>query len=190
MSPAENDAIAAEDVESDLPVDVAPLDAVEAPAAAGDVPPGADSAAYFKDQWQRTEADLQNYRRRAQRDAEEARRDAEERVMLEIIAALDDLERALEAAREAGAPESWTHGVQLVSQRLNEFLTRQGVVALRPIGEPFDPQFHEALLEVEPPAGIAPGAVVQVALTGYRRGGRALRAARVVVAKRAAADEA
>jgi molecular chaperone GrpE len=181
MSPAENESLETEAQPPEPPAEAK---------AQAEVAPGADPAAYFKDQWQRTEADLQNYRRRAQRDAEEARRDAEERVMLEIIAALDDLERALEAARESGAPESWTHGVQLVAQRLNEFLVRQGVVALRPVGEPFDPQFHEALLEVDPPAGVAPGAVVQVALTGYRRGARALRAARVVVAKRAGADGA
>jgi molecular chaperone GrpE len=180
MSPAENESLETEAQPPDPPDANAP--------AVGEPPAPAETD--FKDRWLRTEADLQNYRRRAQRDAEEARRDAEERVMLEIIAALDDLERALEAARESGAPESWTHGVQLVAQRLSEFLVRQGVVALRPVGEPFDPQFHEALLEVDPPAGVAPGAVVQVALTGYRRGARALRAARVVVAKRAGTDGA
>ena len=142
------------------------------------------AAPEFKDRWLRAEAELQNYRRRAQRDLEETRRSSEERVMLEIIAALDDLERAIEASLAAKAPEAHLQGIRLVSNRLNEYLARQGVTILNPVGERFDPNFHEALLEVEPPEGVEPGHVVQVALKGYRRGDRALRPARVVVARR------
>ncbi|MBI1799826.1 MAG: nucleotide exchange factor GrpE [Candidatus Eisenbacteria bacterium] len=153
-------------------------------------PDAAERDSDFKDRWLRAEAELQNYRRRAQRDAEESRRDAEERVMLEMISAVDDLDRALDLARESGAPESWIQGVRLVANRIGEYLARRGVTAIDPVGEPFDPQVHEALLEVEPPSGVAPGSVVQVALKGYRRGPRALRAARVVVARRDSAGEA
>ncbi|MGH7742034.1 MAG: nucleotide exchange factor GrpE, partial [Candidatus Eiseniibacteriota bacterium] len=138
----------------------------------------------YHDRWLRTEADFQNYRRRAQRDLEETRRNAEESVMHEIIAAIDDLDRALGAATAANAPESWTSGVRLVANRLLEYLARQGVTVVEPVGQPFDPAYHEALLEVDAPEGVAPGAVVQVVLKGYRRGNRVLRAARVVVAKR------
>jgi len=153
-----------------------------ADAAVTDVPPAADVD--YKDRWLRAEADLQNFRRRAQRDVEEARRNAEERVLLEIVAAIDDLERALDSARAAGAAEAYIEGVQLVARRLAEYLARQGVTAIDPTGEPFDPRFHEALLEVPAGEGARPGDVVQVALKGYRRGERALRAARVVVARR------
>jgi molecular chaperone GrpE len=144
----------------------------------------------FRDRWLRSEADFQNYRRRAQRDLEETRRGAEESVMLEIIAAVDDLERAITSAQAAGAPDSWTSGVRLVANRLEEYLARQGVTVVDPTGQPFDPVLHEALLEVDAPEGVAPGSVVQVVLKGYRRGARALRATRVVVAKRASADGA
>jgi molecular chaperone GrpE len=147
-----------------------------------DVPPAPDVD--YKDRWLRAEADLQNFRRRAQRDVEEARRTAEERVLLEIVAAIDDLERALDSARAAAAADAYVQGVQLVAQRLSEYLARQGVTALDPLGQPFDPRFHEALLEVPAAEGARPGDVVQVALKGYRRGERALRAARVVVARR------
>jgi molecular chaperone GrpE len=140
----------------------------------------ADTADY-KDRWLRAEAELQNFRRRATREWEEGRRRAEEGVLLEMVGALDDLDRALEAA--AGAPQAWTQGVALVTQRLREFLARQGVTVEDPIGQPFDPAFHEALLEVDAPEGVTPGTVVQVALKGYRRGGRALRPARVVVGR-------
>ncbi len=165
------------------------LDAPPAPAAAA--PAGAaaaEEAAGLRDRWLRAEAELQNFRRRARRDAEESARAAEERVMREISAALDDLDRALASA--AGAPEAWTAGVRLTAQRLREYLAREGVRMLDPIGKPFDPALHEAILEMDAPEGIEPGHVVQVILKGYARGERSLRPARVVVARapRSAAD--
>jgi molecular chaperone GrpE len=150
-------------------------------AGAGPVDTGED-AAVLKDRWLRAEAELQNFRRRAARDREETRRSAEESVMLEIIAALDDLDRALATLPESGSPEPWTEGVRMVGSRLVEYLGRQGVVTLDPVGQPFDPVFHEAVLEMVVP-GVAPGHVTQVLLRGWRRGMRALRAARVVVAR-------
>ena len=153
------------------------------PATGATTPAAGDTAEVYKDRWLRAEAELQNFRRRALREWDEVRRGAEERVMLEMIAAIDDLDRALEVAREAGATETWTEGVRLTAQRLREFLARQGVVTLAPLGEKFDPAFHEAMLEVDAPAGRGAGEVVQVVLKGYARGDRALRPARVIVAR-------
>jgi len=147
----------------------------------GAAPAPTESAAELRDRWLRAEADLQNYRRRARLDAEEARRTGEERVMREIITALDDLDRALESA--GGAPEAWLEGVRLVGQRLRESLARDGVRVIDPIGQLFDPALHEAILEMDAPQGTPPGTVVQVVLKGYARGDRALRPARVVVAR-------
>lgn len=144
--------------------------------------PGA-SADEMRDRWLRTEAELQTFRRRARRDAEEARRAAEEAAMLEVVSFIDDLERALEAAAGAEAPAAWTEGVQLVAGRMRDYLSRNGVEAMDPVGTPFDPRFHEAVLEVDVPEGASPGSVVNVVRKGYRRQGRALRAARVVVAR-------
>ena len=155
---------------------------VEEPPAAPAVAP-AEPAPDYKDRWLRAEAELQNFRRRASREWEEGRRMAEEGVLLEMVAALDDLDRALEAARSSGGSGAWIEGVTLVAQRLRDGLARRGVTVEDPLGQPFDPAFHEALLEVDAPAGAAPGTVVQVAHKGYRRGERALRAARVVVAR-------
>src|SRR5438093_485924 len=149
--------------------------------AAGEVPVSAEG---LRDRWLRAEAELQNFRRRAQRDLEEARRFTEERVLLEMISMLDDLERGLESAREAGAPDPWVQGVQLVAQHMGDYLAGLGITPTHPLGERFDPEFHEALLAVEAPPGTEPGEIVQVVRKGYRRNGRALRAARVVVARR------
>ena len=150
-------------------------------AGAGPVDTGED-AALLKDRWLRAEAELQNFRRRAAREREETRRSAEEGVMLELIAALDDLDRALATVPESDSPEPWTEGVRMVGSRLVEYLGRQGVVTLDPVGQPFDPVFHEAVLEMAVP-GVEPGHVTQVLLRGWRRGPRVLRAARVVVAR-------
>jgi molecular chaperone GrpE len=141
-----------------------------------------EDAVVLRDRWLRAEAELQNFRRRAARDREETRRNAEESVMLEVIAALDDLDRALATVPETGSPVPWVEGVRMVGSRLVEYLGRQGVVTLDPVGQPFDPVFHEAVLEMVVP-GVAPGHVTQVLLRGWRRGPRALRAARVVVAR-------
>ena len=149
------------------------------PAAAPEAVEKTEELPDYKDRWLRAEAELQNYRRRAQRELELSARAAEESVLLELIATVDDLERALNSAIEAGAPESWFKGVSLVVQRV---LARP-VVACLPIGKPFDPAYHDAILEIDSPEGVAPGTVMQVALKGYRRGDRPLRVARVVVSR-------
>lgn len=168
--------------------EAAPGNAPEA-AAAGPAPP-AETGSDYKDRWLRAEAELQNYRRRAQRDREESRRSAEDAGLLELIAVVDDLERALQSAAAGGAPETWTQGVKLVVQRIGETLARSGVRRMEPVGQRFDPRFHEALVEIDAPQGVEPGHVVQVILTGYIRGERPLRAARVVVARAPAGDRA
>jgi molecular chaperone GrpE len=175
---------------ADLPVPEpgAAPSAPEGPA--GVAPPEGETIERYKDRWLRAEAELQNFRRRSMREWDEARRNAEERVMLEIIGAIDDLDRALETASAARAADPWVEGVRLTAQRLREYLARQGVTTLEPLGEKFDPAFHEAMLEIDAPAGRAAGDVVQVVLKGYARGDRPLRPARVVVARAPAGREA
>lgn len=137
----------------------------------------------YKDRWLRAEAELQNTRRRSARDRDDAVRAAEDRVLLDVIEVLDDLERALGALAKASAEESWTQGVVLTAQRMRDVLARRGVTVIEAQGKPFDPTYHEALLEVPAPEGSPPGSVVQEVQKGYARGERALRAARVVVAR-------
>lgn len=137
----------------------------------------------YKDRWLRAEAEIQNTRRRAARDRDEAVRTSEDRILIDVIEVLDDLERALAALAPDQADAAWAQGVALTAQRMREALSRRGVVPIEAVGQPFDPTLHEALLEVPAAEGIAPGAVAQEVLRGYRRGDRALRAARVVVAR-------
>jgi molecular chaperone GrpE len=181
----QDDAVAgAPPEEAGAPADAsAGADETPAPAAEPAAAPAGPTVAELQDRWLRAEADLRNTRRRAALEREETRRSAEDGVLLEMISALDDLDRALESARESGAPESWTAGVRLTADRVRERLGRYGVATLDPKGAPFDPRFHEALLEIDAPEGVSPGAVVQVVHLGYARGDRALRPARVVVAR-------
>jgi molecular chaperone GrpE len=170
------------------------------PLAAADEAPGPDSARDFaaetaraeslrapaepdyKDRWLRAEAELQNARRRLQRERDDAVRASEERVLLDLIGLLDDLERALAALTPEQAGDAWAQGVALVAQRMRDTLARHGVSPVASVGERFDPAVHDALLEIPAPEGLAPGHVAQEVQRGYRRGERTLRPARVVVA--------
>ena len=142
-----------------------------------------ETAEYYNDRWLRAEAELQNTRRRAARDREDAIRAAEDRILIDLIEVLDDLDRALASVPPEAANDPWTQGVTLTAQRLRDVLARRGVTPVAAVGQPFDPAFHEALLEVPARDDLAPGSVAEEVQRGYRRGDRALRAARVVVAR-------
>jgi len=137
----------------------------------------------YKDRWLRAEAEIQNVRRRLAREREEAVRGSEERVLLDVIGLLDDLERALAALTPEQAGEAWAQGVALTAQRMRDALARHGVLPIAAVGQPFDPTLHEALLEIPAAEGVAPGHVAQEVQRGYRRDQRALRASRVVVVR-------
>jgi len=130
----------------------------------------------------RAEADLQNLRRRAAREHEEAERRGEDRVLHALFAVLDDLERARDAAPAGGTEGALASGIDLVIQRAREELVRLGVTPIHPHGEPFDPHAHDALLSAESDEHAA-GHVSHVISPGYRResGGRVVRPAKVQV---------
>ncbi len=127
---------------------------------------------------QRTQADFENFRKRKARDAELAEARGVTRVVKELLPALDNLQRAIDAADQA---DPLLEGVRLVHVDLVSALARLGVESFSPQGEPFDPSEHEAVAQV-PTEGAEPGTVVEVYQAGYRASGNVLRPARVVVA--------
>jgi len=143
--------------------------------------------AKVRDQWLRSEAELDNYRKRVARDLEEVERRGRERVLAEVLSLADDLERALDAAERSEHGGPIVSGVRLVHERVREILRTHGVEVVDPVGRPFDPHEAEAVAEVEAP-GQAPGTVASVLEKGYRRGPRLLRPAKVTVARAAAKD--
>ena len=134
----------------------------------------------YLDALQRTAAEFDNYRKRAQRDRESLVALAGERLVKELLPVLDDLERALEAAEEHEEAKL-EEGVRLVHRALADALRREGLEEIATDGA-FDPHVHEALL-AQPTEDAETGAVVQVLQKGYTLGGRVLRPARVIVAE-------
>jgi len=132
---------------------------------------------------QRTQADFENYRKRVARDAAAAQERGVSALAKELLPALDNLDRALEEADEAGRENGLLDGVRLVRSELTAALARAGIESFSPVGEPFDPSLHEAMATAEQGAGgAASGTVVEVYQAGYRLGASIIRPARVVVA--------
>ena len=129
---------------------------------------------------QRTQADFENYRKRAVRDQESLVARAHERVVKELLPILDDLERALDAAT-AHEEAALEEGVALVHRALADLLAREGLAEIQTDGA-FDPHVHEALL-AQPAEDAESGHVLQVLQKGYRLGDRVVRPARVIVAE-------
>jgi molecular chaperone GrpE len=140
-----------------------------------------------KDNWDRylrAAADLENMRKRQKREMEDARFDQKNKVLKEMLPVVDNLERAIEHATQAGS-NPIVEGVQLVLRQFQTAFERLDVLPVEAQGQPFDPNLHEAISQQE--SDQAPGTVVQVLQRGYRSGERLLRPALVVVAKAPAA---
>jgi molecular chaperone GrpE len=133
----------------------------------------------------RAQADFDNYRKRMAAEVQAAAARGKAELARELIESVDNLERALGAAGidpEGDSPDGLAHGVLLVFRGLREVLTRNGIEAVDPKGERFDPTLHEALSTLPAP-GVESGTVVEVMQKGYRLGEQLIRPARVVVAE-------
>jgi molecular chaperone GrpE len=133
----------------------------------------------------RAAADLDNYRKRARRDVEDARVDSQAKVLKEMLPVIDNLERALDhaaAGEDAADARGILEGVTLVLRQFTQAFERCGGKAIEAMHQPFDPNVHEAVGQQET-AEHSPGTVVQVLQKGYFIGDRLLRPSLVVVSK-------
>jgi len=137
------------------------------------------------EQYLRAAAELDNVRKRAQRDIEAANRYGLEKFAAELLPVKDSLELAVQNAGRADA-KSLREGQEATLQLLSRALEKLGVTVIDPAGEPFDPARHEAMMTQES-ATAEPNSVLKVVQPGYELNGRLLRPARVIVA-RAPAD--
>lgn len=141
-----------------------------------------------KDRMLRTLAEMENLRKRTQREVADARTYGITAFARDVLDIADNLQRALDAvpmeAREAADPglKALIEGVELTERSLHKTLEKNGVQKLDPLGEKFDPNFHQAMYEV-PDSSVPTGTVVQVVQGGYTIGERVLRPALVAVAK-------
>ena len=159
------------DVDADVDIDVAALSEQAA------------KAQEYLELAQRTRAEFDNYRKRAVREAKMAQERGAMKLALELLPAIDNLDRALAHAASTGenGDGSLIVGIKHVHSDLIAALKRSEIEPYSPDGERFDPQYHEAVAQ-QPIEGTEPGTVVEVYQRGYRRGESVLRPARVVVA--------
>jgi len=127
--------------------------------------------------WQRAQADFINYKRRIEQEKEEIGKFANSILVLDLLPSLDDLERALTSIPDDLANLSWVDGIRLIERKLRGILEAQGLSPIQALGEPFDPNLHEAAMQGKGKEGI----VVEELQKGYKFHDRVIRPARVVV---------
>ena len=146
-----------------------------------------EEIADLQDKLLRALAETENLRRRSQKDREDAFKYSSANFARDMLSVADNLRRAIESIPEDGDPDGqslvgFIEGISLTEKELLSTLERHGIQKVEPIGEKFDPQFHEAMFEV-PTRDAAAGTVVQVVETGYVIHDRLLRPAKVGIAK-------
>lgn len=131
----------------------------------------------------RGQADLQNVRRRAERDVENAHKYAVEKFVKDLLVVIDSMDRALELAETTeGFDAAMVEGTQMTHKLFLDTVSKHGVESIDPMGEAFNPQEHQAMSLVES-AEHEPNSVMAVMQKGYKLEGRVIRAAMVVVTK-------
>lgn len=134
-------------------------------------------AADYKDKWMRTAAEFDNFRKRNEQTRRNAYLDGKADVLLKILPVGDNLERALASC----ADENTKKGIEMVLRSFKKLLEDEGIEAIDPKDEEFDPAFCEAILSEPAAEGVEPGYVKEVFVKGYRRGDKVLRYAQVKV---------
>jgi molecular chaperone GrpE len=140
------------------------------------------------DRFIRQTAEIENFKKRALRDKEDAIRYANETFVKELLPIIDNLERAVSHAKGGGNGESLITGVEMTLKGLFDALGKYGVSQISAMGQPFDPQLHEAMAQVETDTG-EPNTVLEEHQKGYLLKDRLLRPALVTVAKSSKPDE-
>lgn len=126
----------------------------------------------------RVQADFENYRRRTQREKEELYSLAAEQMVLKFLPVLDNLERALKATEGEG----WREGVEMTLRQFRDLLYREGITSIEAEGEPFDPNLHDAVMQVE--GDQEEPLVVEVFQKGYRFRDKVIRPSMVKVSRK------
>ena len=131
----------------------------------------------FLANWQRTQADFINYKRRSEQEREETSNLAKSALILTLLPVLDDLERALASVPPRLTKHPWVDGISIINRKFQASLEALGVSTIKALGELFDPNLHEAAMHQKGKEGI----VIQELNKGYRFAGKVIRPVRVVV---------
>lgn len=131
---------------------------------------------------QRERADFVNFKKRIERESEGVKHKVSGDVLAKILPVIDDFERALGAVPQDEQSNDWMQGISLIHRKLQNLIDNEGIEVIDPLGEPFDPNFHEAIGADEPTDDIPSDHVTVVLQKGYKLGERVLRPAMVRVA--------
>ena len=138
--------------------------------------------AELEDKLLRTQAELENFRKRSRREIEENFRYREIDLLRDILPILDSVSRAIEASKKVADVESLVSGFEMTSQQVLKVLASHGCSPIQTDGKQFDPSMHDAILQQEVP-GSQPGAILAGASRGFMLHDRVVRPAQVIVAK-------
>src|SRR3990170_596541 len=144
-----------------------------------------EDAQKYLGNWQRAEADFQNYKKRVEQERDENRRFASAALIMNILPIMDDLERALMSVDAHLAGLTWLDGIRLIYRKLQLILENAGVSAIEVEGQQFAPRYHEAVMHADGEEG----KVLAEVQRGYKLYDRVLRPAMVVVGKGAAQEQ-
>ena len=136
----------------------------------------------YWDQVVRAKAEMENIKRRAQRDVESARKYSVEKFASDLLPVVDSLEQGIETSQNATDIAALREGMAMTNKMLITTMEKQGLIQVHPHGEKFNPEFHEAMSMIES-TEIAEDHVITVFQKGYRLNGRLVRPARVIVSR-------
>ena len=140
------------------------------------------------DNWLRSLAELENYKKRQEREKAELFKFGQESLIRELLPVLDNIDRAIEHSKVNHVPASFIEGLELARKSFWEVLKKNGVEAINAVGEKFDPNFHEAIMQQEDPER-EENSIISEAQKGYKLNDRLLRPSMVVVAKKLTPEE-
>lgn len=147
----------------------------------GELDAARSKAQEYFDGWQRERADFVNYRKRVERDLRDLQQTAAADTLQSLLPILDDFERATASVPEDLRQQPWLEGIIAIQRKLQKVLEDQGITALDPVGEVFDPSLHEAIA-TDASTDVPSGHVTATLQKGYLHGDRVLRPALVRVA--------
>ena len=136
------------------------------------------------DQLLRLKADFENTKKRLERDKLDSIKFANEKLLIEILPIVDNLDRAMASLDEGHDPEKVKKGLHIAQEELHQVLEQHGVQVVKSVGLPFDPEFHEAVAVAGDAGDVVDGTIVDEIQRGYLLNGRLLRPSRVRIAQK------
>lgn len=141
-----------------------------------------EEISHLKDQVLRKTAEFDNFKKRTEREFYDRVLNANEKLIAELLPILDDLERSIDHAKKSEEVDSLLEGVELVAKKLVQTLEKQGLQKMEAQGYEFDPEKHEALMQIEKP-NVESGIIIEEHLKGYSLNDKVVRHAQVIVSK-------